>query len=86
MSEPNCNCGCSSKNVPNQSKQNHYKSKPKSYYKHKKVVYRNCSCSTYIYIPEPYTNSCCDGNRIVGGAQGNVEKVGCECDHINKYY
>ena len=40
MSGPNCNCGCgcSSKNAPNQSKQNHYKSKPKSYYKHKKTT------------------------------------------------
>lgn len=77
-----CNCGC-------QTQQNHnQKSKPKGLNSKKtnKHRHRHCTCDEDIYIPEPYTSNCCDGKRIVGGTQGNVEKADCVCAHINKYY
>ncbi len=83
----NCSCNLQSKKQNlNQNIKYPYKSKPKGYYSKKTNKHRPCTCDEDIYIPEPYTNSCCDGRRIVGGAQGNVEKVECACAHVNKYY
>ncbi len=83
----NCTCGCSNqKKQSNTTSQNkYYKSKPKSKYSYKKYPHRHCTCNEDIYIPEPYTNNCCDGLKIVGGAQGNVERADCPCVNGNYY-
>lgn len=82
MSCKNCTCCTNAKNQT--------KSKPKSKstkkYLKKNYYKKHCSCDENIYIPDPYTNNCCDAPRIVGGTQGNVEKAECACTNINKYY
>ena len=87
MTCQNCSCGCSNSNQKKQSnsKKNYYKSKPKSKHSHKKYPHRHCTCNEDIYIPDPYTNNCCDGPKIVGGSQGNVERVDCPCVNGNYY-
>ncbi len=90
MTCQNCTCSCQTpKNLNlnhNQKTKIPYKSKPKGYYSKKTNKHRHCTCDEDIYIPEPYTSNCCDGKRIVGGTQGNVEKADCACAHVNKYY
>jgi hypothetical protein len=47
---------------------------------------KKCKCSKDIYIPFPVTNTYCDGPRVLGISQGNVEIASKACDNINDYY
>lgn len=92
---PGCNCGSK-----NQSWSNGYSkgdSKPRYAYRSKPkitperrgrdvTVDNHCPCERNIYIPFPVTNNCCDGPRILGSSQGNVEKACRACDNINEYF
>ena len=88
MTCKNCTCSCQTPKNHNEKSKIHYKYKSKSKGLNSKKTYkhRHCTCDEDIYIPEPYTSNCCDGKKIVGGTQGNVEKADCACSHVNKYY
>lgn len=45
-----------------------------------------CPCERKFYIPYPISNTCCDGPKVLGISQGNIEKACNACDHINKYF